>query len=121
MKTILIADDNPVSRELVVEALSGEWTVIEADDGALAVARFREERPDLALIDIQMPSLNGFDVLERIRADAQARKAPIIALTAFAMHGDRERAMGAGFDAYITKPVDLAGLREQIRLLLANR
>jgi CheY-like chemotaxis protein len=121
MKTILIADDNPVSRELVVEALGDEWTVIEAVDGASAVARFREDLPDLALIDIQMPSLDGFAVLHSIQADARARKIPVLALTAFAMQGDRERAIEAGFDAYITKPVDIAALRTQIRLLLTNQ
>jgi CheY-like chemotaxis protein len=121
MKTILIADDNPVSRELVVEALGDEWTVIEAVDGASAVARFREHPPDLALIDIQMPSLNGFAVLHSIQEDARARKIPVLALTAFAMQGDRERAIEAGFDAYITKPVDIAALRIQIRLLLTNQ
>jgi CheY-like chemotaxis protein len=121
MKTVLVADDNPVSRELVVEALNGECIVIEAVDGASAVARFYQDRPDLALIDIQMPSLDGFGVLQRIQQDARARNIPIIALTAFAMQGDRERAMEAGFDAYITKPIDVAALRAQVRLLLAGK
>jgi CheY-like chemotaxis protein len=121
MKTVLVADDNPVSRELVVEALNGECIVIEAVDGASAVARFYQDRPDLALIDIQMPSLDGFGVLQRIQQDARARNIPIIALTAFAMQGDRERAIEAGFDAYITKPINLAALRTQVRLLLAGK
>jgi CheY-like chemotaxis protein len=121
MKTILVADDNPVSRELVVEALSGEWIVVEAADGRSAVTRFHEDQPDLALIDIQMPSLNGFGVLQQIQQDARSRKAPIVALTAYAMQGDRERALEAGFDAYITKPIDLPALRAEIRRLLASR
>jgi CheY-like chemotaxis protein len=116
-KTILIADDNPVSRELVVEALGGEWTIIEAADGLSALAKCREDQPDLALIDIQMPHLDGFGVLTQIRALGQTQ-IPVIALTAFAMQGDRERALEAGFDGYLTKPVNLEVLRTQVRLLL---
>jgi two-component system cell cycle response regulator DivK len=116
-KTILIADDNPVSRELVVEALGDEWTIVEASDGLSAVAKCREARPDLALIDIQMPQLDGFGVLEAIRA-SELGNIPVLALTAFAMQGDRERALEAGFDGYLTKPVNLDALRTQVRLLL---
>ena len=72
---------------------------------------------DLALIDIQMPHLDGFGVLTQIRALGQTQ-IPVIALTAFAMQGDRERALEAGFDGYLTKPVNLEVLRTQVRLLL---
>ena len=95
--------------------------MVEAADGRSAVTRFHEDQPDLALIDIQMPSLNGFGVLQQIQQDARSRKAPIVALTAYAMQGDRERALEAGFDAYITKPIDLPALRAEIRRLLASR
>ncbi len=116
-KTILIADDNPVSRELVVEALGDEWNVIEASDGVSAVARCREDRPDLALIDIQMPVLDGYAALVKIREGGQG-KMPVIALTAFAMRGDRERALEAGFNGYITKPINVQALRNEVRMLL---
>ncbi len=120
MKKILIADDNPVSRELVTEVLGEEYVVIEAADGISAVAKFQADFPDLALIDIQMPHLDGFGVLQKILDDARVRNVPVIALTAFAMEGDRERALQAGFNAYITKPIDVAGLRVQVRLLLSS-
>lgn len=120
IKTILIADDNSVSRELVVEALAGEWTVIEASDGPSALAQYRAKQPDLALLDIQMPLLDGFGVLAEIRQDPRLEKKPILALTALAMQGDRERALEAGFDGYITKPLNLTALRNQIRLLFES-
>ncbi len=109
MKRIMIADDNPVSSELVFEALAGDYAIVEAVDGLSAVRKFRAQPPDLALIDIQMPMLDGFGVLESIRDLARERHIPVVALTAFAMEGDREKALAAGFDAYITKPINLAG------------
>ena len=118
MKTVLVADDNPVSRELVLEALAGDYLLIEAADGRETVARIRDSKPDLALVDIRMPCLDGYGVLAEVRADPDLSGTVLVALTSFAMEGDREKALGAGFDAYITKPVSLAGLREELRLLL---
>ena len=116
---ILVADDNPASRELIREVLEmSGYDVIEATDGEEAVRRAREGRPDLVLVDIQMPRLDGYGVLRELRADEKFDGLHVVALTAFAMHGDRERALDAGFDGYITKPVEIAALRQEIRKFL---
>ncbi|HLY18666.1 MAG TPA: response regulator [Bryobacteraceae bacterium] len=114
-RKILVADDNPASRELIREVLEmSGYDVIDAADGQEAVGRAREFKPDLLLVDIQMPRLDGYGVLRELRADPALNGLHIVALTAFAMQGDRERAMDAGFDGYITKPVEIAALRREI-------
>lgn len=116
---ILVADDNTASRELIREVLEmSGYDVVEASDGAEAVARARESTPDLLLVDIQMPRLDGYGVLQELRADPALSGLHVVALTAFAMQGDRERAMDAGFDGYITKPVDLGALRREVKRFL---
>ena len=121
MKTILIADDSPISRELIRESLeSAECRVVEASDGRNALEMIRQSFPDLVLMDIQMPHFDGYAVLEHIRKDARLRALRVIAVTAYAMQGDRERALSAGFDGYITKPIEIAGLREQLKLFLRS-
>jgi len=116
---ILVADDNPASRELIREVLEmSGYDVIEAADGEEAVRRAREGAPDLVLVDIQMPRLDGFGVLRELRADEKFSGLRVVALTAFAMQGDRDRAISAGFDGYITKPVEIVALRQEIRRFL---
>lgn len=116
MSRILVADDNEASRELIREVLEmSGYDVVEAADGADAVERARENPPDLVLVDIQMPRLDGYGVLRELRADPRLAGLHVVALTAFAMQGDRERALDAGFDGYITKPVEIAALRREIR------
>jgi two-component system cell cycle response regulator DivK len=116
---ILVADDNAASRELIREVLEmSGYDVVEAADGRDAVSRARESSPDLVLVDIQMPRLDGYGVLRELRADPLLSSLQVVALTAFAMQGDRERALDAGFDGYITKPVEIAALREEIKKLL---
>lgn len=119
MSRILVADDNDASRELIREVLEmSGYDVIEATDGRDAVDRARESSPDLVLVDIQMPRLDGFGVLRELRAEPRLARLHVVALTAFAMQGDRERALNAGFDGYITKPVEIALLRQEIKKLL---
>jgi two-component system cell cycle response regulator DivK len=120
MTKILVADDNPVSRELIVEALDGSYELIEASDGREAVDALRRNLPPLALVDIQMPLLDGLGVAREVREDPALCHIVLVALTAYAMQGDRERMLQGGFDAYITKPVHIAGLRTQIQSLLAD-
>jgi len=116
---ILVADDNPASRELIREVLEmSGYDVMEAADGEAAVARALEDPPDLALVDIQMPRLDGYGVLRALRADPRFCYLRVVALTAFAMQGDREQGLDAGFDGYITKPVDITALRNEIRKFL---
>jgi CheY-like chemotaxis protein len=119
MKRILIVDDRATSRELLHTVLEKQgYAVIEAGDGEEALRKTRTENPDLILLDLQMPVRNGYEVLAELRSDPRYAALPIIAITASAMQGDREKALAAGFTAYVTKPLSLAHLRNEIQLAL---
>ncbi|MCU1256673.1 MAG: domain S-box, partial [Candidatus Angelobacter sp.] len=94
------------------------YAVIEAGDGEEALRQARADSLDLILLDLQMPIRNGYDVLGELRQDPQYAAIPVIALTASAMQGDREKALAAGFTGYLTKPLALAHLRDEIQRLL---
>jgi CheY-like chemotaxis protein len=112
---ILVAEDNTANRELLREALSlKDYAIVEAADGEEALQVLMERSPDLVLLDIQMPKLDGYEVLHRIRADGGLSGTKVIALTALAMRGERERAMTAGFDGYVSKPITLSALYAEI-------
>jgi CheY-like chemotaxis protein len=114
-KRVLVADDNPAGRELVREILTDLVSSLdEAANGSEALQKIRRSLPDLVLLDIQMPEMDGFQVLREIRGDPALRNLRVVALTAFAMQGDRDRAIAAGFDDYITKPVTGAKLKAQL-------
>ena len=118
-KTVLVADDNPVSRELIREILEyDQYEVIEAGDGGEALEKVRRHHPDLALLDIQMPVMDGNAVIREIRADPMLADLAVAALTAYAMQGDRERALAAGFNSYITKPIEISEFRAHVARLL---
>ncbi|MGH9466880.1 MAG: response regulator [Terriglobales bacterium] len=118
-KTILIAEDDPASRELLAEILrAAGYAVVEAADGLEAIAVFENLVPDLAILDIQMPKLDGFEVLRCVRQRLPAPLPPVMAVTAHALVGDRERALALGFDEYLTKPLEIAHLRRRITELL---
>lgn len=120
MKKILIADDNPVSRELVRELIEPVGKIVEAVDGKDALLQLRQHRPDLVFLDIQMPGLDGLAVVRELRNSGEFPAGlKVIALTAYAMQGDREKALEAGFDDYITKPIDIPAFRKRLRELLA--
>ena len=120
MKKVLVADDKAAGRELVRTFLekSGHQ-VLEASDGEEAVKEALRIHPDLIILDIHMPGLDGFGVIEKLRRAEGFAATPIIALTASAMMGDRERAMSVGFTGYITKPIRLGALRAEVERLLA--
>jgi two-component system cell cycle response regulator DivK len=120
-KRILIADDKESSRELIRTVLERSgYEILEAQDGGEALARAREAEPDLFVLDLQMPILDGFGVLAELRRDPRFIAIPVVALTASAMPADREKVLGAGFTSYITKPVSLAALRSEVARLLAS-
>jgi CheY-like chemotaxis protein len=122
MHKILVAEDHPASRELIEELLQGfGYDVVSACDGQDALAKVEDHRPDLVVMDIQMPVLDGFAVLHRLREDTRFARLPIVALSAYAMRGDRQKGLSAGFDAYLTKPIDSAALKEQIDSLLRRQ
>jgi CheY-like chemotaxis protein len=114
-------DDKATSRELLRTVLEKDgYSILEAADGGEALQQTRRENPDLILLDLQMPVRNGYEVLIELRQDSRFAALPIIALTASAMQGDREKALAAGFTAYLTKPVALSHLREEVRRLLGS-
>jgi CheY-like chemotaxis protein len=121
MKTILVVDDNPASRELLHDALSGTTCrVVEADSGRAGVAKIHELYPDLILMDIQMPGMDGYAALREIRRDPETAALPVVAITAYAQRGDRERTLAAGFDGYLSKPLDIFLLRSEVEQLLRS-
>lgn len=121
MKKIAIVEDNPDNRLLLQVLLEDQFDLAEYGDGPSALEGITTSPPDLVLMDISLPGMDGEEVLQRLRADPSVRELPVIALTAHAMAGDRERLMQAGFNDYITKPVvDEAVLLDSIgRLLVA--
>ena len=122
MEKVLIVDDNRASRDLIRAILKPvRCRVVEASNGQQALDLIQQERPDLVLLDLDMPGLDGLTVVRKIRENRALADLPVVAVTAFAMEGDRERGMAAGFTAYVTKPVRAALLRQQVLQLLAAR
>jgi CheY-like chemotaxis protein len=105
MTTIAIVEDNADNRLLLQAILDGLYDLVEYENGVDALAGLTAALPDLVLLDISLPGMDGNEILARIRADASLRRLPVIALTAHAMAGDREKYLAAGFNDYITKPI----------------
>ena len=105
MKTVAVVEDNADNRLLLQAILDGLYDVVEYENGGDALAGLAAALPDLVLLDISLPGMDGNEILARIRADEALRRLPVIALTAHAMAGDREKYLAAGFDDYITKPI----------------
>jgi CheY-like chemotaxis protein/HPt (histidine-containing phosphotransfer) domain-containing protein len=112
MKKIAVVEDNPDNRLLVRVILESLYEVVEYETGFAALEGLPKEKPDLVLLDISLPELDGGEVLRRMRADAALRQLPVIALTAHAMAGDREKYLAAGFNDYVSKPI----VEEQVLL-----
>ena len=113
---ILIVEDNEKNMKLFRDVLAAMgYRTLEATTGVDAVDLASEHTPDLVLMDIQLPDLDGVQALQRLRAEARTASIPIVALTAQAMHGDRERFLAAGFDGYMSKPVNVHDLIEMVR------
>ena len=121
MKKIAVVEDNPDNRLLVQAILEDRYRISEFETGADAVAGLVADRPDLILLDISLPEMDGTEVLAWIRRQDGLRDTPVIALTAHAMAGDREKYLRIGFNDYVTKPiVDEAVLHEAIERWLAE-
>jgi CheY-like chemotaxis protein len=119
---ILLVEDNSTIRDMLRRRLlKRNFEVVAAGDGAAACGLARAERPDLILMDMHLPVRDGWEASRQLKADAATRAIPIIALTADAMAGDREKALEAGCDDYETKPIDLPRLLEKIGRLLQAR
>jgi CheY-like chemotaxis protein len=119
MKRIAVVEDNPDNRLLVRVILESQYEVTEYENGFLALEGLPKQMPDLVLLDVSLPEMDGTEVLRRIRGHEQLCRLPVIALTAHAMAGDREKFLKLGFDDYVTKPiVDETLLLEAIERLL---
>jgi CheY-like chemotaxis protein len=105
VKKIAVVEDNPDNRLLVRVILDSLYEVTEYETGSSALEGLQTDLPDLVLLDVSLPEMDGTEVLRRIRADARLRALPVIALTAHAMATDREKFLGAGFDDYVSKPI----------------
>ncbi len=105
MNTVAVVEDNADNRLLLQAILDGLYEVVEYENGVDALAGMSAQRPDLVLLDISLPGMDGNEILARIRADERLSPLPVIALTAHAMSGDREKYLAAGFNDYITKPI----------------
>lgn len=122
MPKILLVEDNEFNRDMLSRRLKRRgYDIIGAPDGEQAVRLANEVIPDLILMDINLPGMDGWEATRRIKAHSATASIPIIALTAHAMSGDRERTIGAGCDEYETKPVNFEGLLSKMESLLGAR
>jgi two-component system cell cycle response regulator DivK len=121
MKKILLVEDNEMNRDMLSRRLARkDFEVVIAVDGAEAVKMAKSETPALILMDMSLPVIDGWEATRRLKAQAVTKAIPIIALTAHAMSGDREKCLEAGCDDYDTKPIEFKRLLEKIRVQLAN-
>jgi len=119
---ILVVEDDPDNRRIVVKVLAVDgYTTLEAADGETAVALARREHPDAILMDLAMPGVDGWEAARRLKADPATADIPIVALTAFALRGDEDRAREAGCDAYLSKPCRPQAIRDVVGRLLQRR
>jgi two-component system cell cycle response regulator DivK len=120
-KRILVVEDNPDNRTLISDLLHAlGYEVVEAIDGIQGIEMTVKEKPSLILMDLSLPRKDGWEATREIKADESVKHIPIIALTAHAMMGDRERALEAGCDDYISKPINLSELSGKIREYLSS-
>ena len=120
-KKILIVEDILMNRRLIQDILTYHgYEVIEAENGEEAVKIAREQKPDLIIMDLQMPVMNGFEAIKILRSDPMTKDIKVIAVTSFAMAGDREKVLAAGFDDYISKPLNTRALPEMVKRHLGN-
>jgi two-component system, cell cycle response regulator DivK len=118
MKKVLVVEDVDMNRELMVQLLEDRYEVIEAVNGQEGVEAAERERPELILMDLSLPVMNGWEATRRLKASPDLKSIPVIALTAHAMKGDRETALAAGCDDYLVKPLDEDDLMEKIAKFL---
>ncbi len=117
-KTVLVVEDNDINMRLFHDVLEARgYNVLQATDGTEGWRMAREHRPDLILMDIQLPGISGLEVTKRLKADETLKSIPVIAITAFAMDGDEEKIRGGGCDAYIVKPISIHSFLQTVERL----
>lgn len=122
MTKVLLVEDNELNRDMLSRRLTRRgFEIVIAEDGIQGVQQASDADPEIILLDMSLPGLDGWEVARRLKADPATSAIPIIALTAHAMAGDRERALQAGCDDYDTKPIELPRLLEKIESLLATK
>jgi two-component system, cell cycle response regulator DivK len=120
-KKILVVEDTEDNRQILRDLLvMAGYEMIEANDGAEGVARAAEHKPDLILMDIQMPVMDGYEATRRIKADPALKAIPVIAVTSYALSGDEEKARAAGCDGYIAKPFSPRQMLSKVREILGT-
>jgi CheY-like chemotaxis protein len=118
-KSILVVDDNPENLKLILVILAASrYELITANDALEALRFLEQRRPDLILLDLQLPGMDGLELTRRLKADATLSRIPVVAVTAYAMKGDENKARDAGCDGYLVKPVDKRQLREVVKRYL---
>lgn len=120
MKKILIVEDVAFNLDLLVQLLEENYTLITAGDGEKGVALAKSDKPDLILMDMSVPVMDGWEATRQIKADAASKHIPVVGLSAHAMGGDKEKALAAGCDAYLTKPIDEELLLSTLKKLLGE-
>jgi two-component system cell cycle response regulator DivK len=121
-KTVLIVEDNELNMKLFRDLLEAHgYATLQTRNGIEALSLAREHKPDLILMDIQLPEVSGLDVTKWLKEDDQLRHIPVIAVTAFAMKGDEERIREGGCEAYISKPITVSMFLDTIRQFLGDR
>ncbi|HEX9466253.1 MAG TPA: response regulator [Alphaproteobacteria bacterium] len=115
-KLILVVEDQEDNRQILRDLLgSAGYEMVEAGDGAAALERAKERRPDLVLMDIQLPVMDGYEATRRLKADPALKAIPVIVITSYALSGDEEKARAAGCDDYVTKPYSPRQLLAKVR------
>jgi two-component system cell cycle response regulator DivK len=120
-KTILIVEDNELNMKLFNDLLEAHgYRTVQTRTGTEALGLAREHRPDLILMDIQLPEVSGLEVTQRLKSDVELRHIPVIAITAFAMKGDEEKIRQGGCEAYLSKPISVVKFLETVRNYLGD-
>jgi two-component system, cell cycle response regulator DivK len=121
-RKLLIVEDNQDNRELAIKVLKNKgYEIIEAVDGEEAIEKAISEKPDLVLLDISLPKLDGYEVAKRLKSMDEFQEIPIVAFTAHAMKGDREKVISGGFEGYISKPINVREFPDQIKAYLRGK
>jgi two-component system, cell cycle response regulator DivK len=120
VKTILIVEDVELNRDLLVQLLEDDYRLVLAEDGQAALEKAAQAKPDLILMDLSLPRMDGWEATRRLKADGDLSKIPVIVLSAHAMRGDEERTRASGCDDFLTKPVDEALLYQKLARHLGN-
>ncbi len=121
-KTILIVEDNELNMKLFNDLLEAHgYVTVQAKDGRVVIELARQNKPDLILMDIQLPEISGLDIAKMLKADEDLKDIPVIAVTAFAMKGDEQKIRSSGCDGYIAKPISVASFLQTVSKFLESR